>query len=196
MISPPKNRLLSYLKKNDFITHKEAEALGINKMTLSNMTKEGILQRPAKRIYSTQTNWLTHPLRRYAPACTLYPDAIVCGISALTYYDLTDEEERKVWLAFPQHHRIVNQEYRIIYPSGFSYTLGVTKHVLGKREVRIYDIEKTVVDAFKYLPIDIAHKALRAYLKRKDKSLDRLTEYSRQMKKPLHDTLTVLLSDD
>jgi predicted transcriptional regulator of viral defense system len=196
MAFSPRERLLRFLRRSDFATLKEAQAFGVSKMTLSHLVREGVLLRPAKRIYTTKTDWLTDPLRRYAPACTLYKDAVVCGVSALTYHDLTDEEEKRVWLAFPQSHRVVNQEYRLIYPRGASYTLGVIRHAVGKREVRIYNAEKSVVDAFKYLPIDVAHKALRAYLRRKDKNLDMLTKYARQLRKPLDDILAVLLSDE
>lgn len=170
--------------------------MGVGKMALSRMVAEGILYRTARRIYASNIDWLTDPLRRYAPACTLYPDAVVCGVSALTYYDLTDEEERKIWLAFPQSHRVVNQEYRIIYPQGPSYSLGIVQHRFGKREVQIYDREKSVVDAFKFLPVDVGYKALRGYLKLKNSNLDKLSRYSKQVRKPLDEIIAALLSDE
>lgn len=191
-----RDNMLKYLEKNDFITLDEAVAKGVSKMALSRMVAKGALYRPAKRIYASNPDWLTEPLRKYAPACALYPDAIVCGVSALIHYDLTDELERKVWLAFPQSHRVVNREYRIIYPSGPSYSLGIVRHRVGGREVRIYDREKTVVDAFKFLPVDVAHKALRGYLKFKDKDLNKLSRYAKQLRKPLDDVITILLSDE
>lgn len=196
MKATPRDKLLRFLSRNDFVTLKEAQAFGVSKMTLSHMVRDGVLHRPARRIYTAQTDWLAHPLRRYAPACTLYADAVVAGVSALTYYDLTDEEEKKIWLAFPRHHRVVNQEYRTIHPSGVSYTLGIARLCVGKRDVRLYGPEKSVVDAFKFLPVDVAHKALRAYIKRKDKNLDKLASYAKQMRKPLDNILTVLLSDE
>ncbi len=192
----PKTKLMARLEKQDFVTHHEAIDLGVSKMTLSNMVKGEILYRPMGRIYTKKLDWLTDPIRRYAPACTLYSDAVICGVSALTYYDMTDEEERKVWLAFPQTHRVVNQEYRIVYPSGASYSLGIVRQKCGKRQVRMYDREKSVVDAFKHLPIDVGYKALRAYLKRKDSDPEKLSQYAKKMKKPLDDTIRVLLSDE
>lgn len=196
MSMEPKAKLLKFLDKNDFVTLHEAMDMGVNKMALSRLVAEGALYRPAKRIYATKTDWLTDPLRKYVPACTLYPDAIICGISALNYYDLTDEYERQIWLAFSQNHRVVNSEYRIIYPQGPSYSLGIVRHRVGKHEVRIYDIEKTVVDSFKYLPIDVGYKALRGYLRLKDMDLTKLLEYARKMRKPLDDMVTTLLSDE
>ena len=190
------SKLIKFIKENDFITLQEAMDKGVSKMALSRMVKEETLHRTATRIYSTKIDWLTDPLRKYAPACTLYPDAVVCGVSALTYYDLTDEEERKIWLAFPQSHRVVNQEYRLIYPQGPSYLLGIVRHRVGNREVRMYDLEKTIVDAFKFLPIDAAHKALKGYMKLKNKDYNKLSRYAKQMRKPLDDELTLLLSDE
>ncbi|MBN1282490.1 MAG: hypothetical protein JXA24_01810 [Proteobacteria bacterium] len=191
----PKDKILKFLNRNDFVTLDEADAMGVGKMVLSRLVAQGVLYRPAKRIYTVNLDWLTDSLKRFAPACALYSDAVICGVSALTYYNLTDEEERKVWLAFPQKHRVVNREYRIIYPSGRCYSLGIERHKVGGRQVRIYDKEKSVVDAFKYLPVDVAHKALRSYLRMKDKDLNKLTGYARQMRKPLDEIITIFLAD-
>jgi len=190
-----KDKVLTFLEKNDFILLDEAVAMGVSRLILSRLVAQGVLHRPAKRVYTSNFDWLTDPLRRYTPVCAIYPDAVICGVSALTYHDLTDEEERKVWLAFPRKHRVVNREYRIIYPSGRCYSLGILRHKMGRREVRIYDKEKSVVDAFKYLTVDVAHKALRGYLRMKDKDIDKLTRYARQMRKPLDEIITIFLAD-
>ena len=190
------DKLLKFLEKNDFVTLSEALKMGVSKMALSRMAKEGVLHKPAKRIYSKNTSWMGEPLRQYAPACTLYPDAVVCGVSALNYYELTDEFERKIWLAFPRHHRIMNQEYRTVYPRGDSYSMGIVRHKIGLRKVRIYGREKSVVDAFKLLPIDAAYKVMRAYMKLKDKDLDKVSWYAKKMRKPLDEIMTILLSDE
>lgn len=191
----PKDVLFKTLKKNDFVTFEEATDMGVSKLMLSRLVAEGVLYRPSRKIYTTSLEWLTDPIKKYAPACTLYPDAVICGISALIFHELTDEEERKVWLAFPRDHRVVNNEFRILYPSGLAYSLGREKHRQAGREVRIYNLEKSVVDAFKYLPIDVAHKALRGYLKRRDRNLDKLVRYGRQLRKPLDETIAIMLAD-
>lgn len=192
----PKEKLLKLLNRTDFATLDEAADIGVTKITLSRMVAAGTLYRPAKRIYTATTDWLTDSLRKYAPACTLYPDAVVCGVSALLHYELTDEQEHKIWLAFPRKHRIINQEYRVVYLREPSYSLGLLQHRVGKHVVRIYVREKTIVDAFKMLPIDVAHKALRGYLRLKDRDLTKLSRYAKQMHKPLDDIVATLLSDE
>lgn len=191
-----KQRLLNFLEKNDFATLDEARGMGLNKMALSRMVAAGTLLRPRPQIYASSDDWLTDPLRKYAPVCALYPDAVVCGISALNYYDLTDEFEHQIWLAFPRQHKIFNKNYRAVYPRNASYFLGIVSHRVGKHIVKIYDREKTVVDAFKLLPIDAAHKVLRGYLRLKDMNLSKLLDYARKMRKPLDETVTTLLSDE
>lgn len=91
---------------------------------------------------------------------------------------------------------IHHSRYRAIRPAGLAYTLGVAKHRFGKREVRIYDREKTVVDAFKYLTEKIAFKALKGYLKRKEKNVPKLCDYARRLRKPLDQAVTLLLADE
>lgn len=187
---------MKFLEVNTFSTLGEAKKMGISPMTLSRLVASEELFRTEHGIYTHDPDWLTEPLKKYVAACTLYPKAVICGISALTYYDLTDMEERQVWIALPAPMIIHNPRYRVIRPSGIAYTLGIEKHSFGKRVVRIYDLEKTVVDAFKYQTEEVAFKALKGYLKRKDKDIEKLCDYARRLKKPLDEIVTVLLSDE
>ena len=194
MISKPK--LFEYIQRHHFITLTEAESLGVSRMSLGRLVAKGELHKVEKQIYSTELDWLTDPLKKYMPVCALMPDAVICGISALTYYDLTDEEERKTWIALPQKRRIRNSRCRVIRPSGLSLTIGIKKFHFGKREVRIYDQEKTIVDAFKYLTEEVAFKALKNYLKRKNKNMDKLLDYARKLKKPLDKTVKAIFAEE
>jgi predicted transcriptional regulator of viral defense system len=187
---------MKYLATHDFIATDEAKRLGINPMMLSRLARDQELFRIERGLYTKDTAWLTDPLKKYLPICTAIPEAVVAGLSALTYYDLTDEEERQVWISLPSHKKLKNPRYRVIRPSGRNYKLGVERHSFGKREVRIYDMEKTVVDAFKYLSEEAALKVLKAYLKRPNKDVTKLCEYGRKLKKPLDDIVRVLMAEE
>lgn len=191
-----KEKLIKFLDIHAFITLREAKKGGINPMMLSRLVASEELFRTEHGIYTHNPDWLTDPLKKYVAACTLYPKAVICGISALTYYDLTDMEERQVWIALPAPMVIHNPRYRVVRPSGIAYSLGIEKHTFGKRKVRIYDLEKTVVDAFKYQTEEVAFKALKGYLKRKEKDIQKLCDYARRLKKPLDEIITALLSDE
>ena len=190
------DKIMKFLDKNTFITLSEAKKLGISAMMLSRLTEGGELYRVEHGVYAKNLDWLTDPLKKYIVACHRYPKAVICGISALTNYDLTDAEERQTWIALPSKKALNNGHYRYIRPSGMAYSLGIQKHRFGKRMVRIYDIEKTIVDAFKYHTEEIALKALKGYLKRKDKNVKKLCDYARRLKKPLDNTVAILLADE
>lgn len=196
MVMNAKERLEKQLKKNDFITIEEARDFGISPMLLSRMVAKEELFRIGRGIYAHDIDWLTKSLKKYRPVCTLVPDAIISGISALNYYKLTDQEERQIGVTLPFNKRLKDQRYRIIRARGSNYTLGITVYHFGKHDVRIYDIEKTVVDAFKYQTEEIAFKALKSYLKRKEKDVSKLCGYARKMRKPLDKIVAALLADE
>lgn len=189
-------RLIKFIECNYFITTNEAVKLGINPMTLSRLTASETVYRLEHGVYTTNLDWLTHPLKKYMVACTRFSKGVICNISALTYYDLTDEEERQIWIAVPPPQTINNSRYRVIRPTGSAYTLGIEKYRFGKRVVRIYNLEKTIVDSFKYNTEEIALKALKNYLKRKNKDVHKLIKYSRTLAKPLDKIITVLMADE
>jgi predicted transcriptional regulator of viral defense system len=195
MSVPP--ALLSHLKKNTFVTPEEAILMGFNKMMLTRLVKQGHLYRVERQVYTMGLEWLTHPAKKYLAVCALYPDAVISGLSALTYHDLTDQEERKTWVMIPQKKRLFNRRLCIIRPTGTGMNLGVLKIRFGdSREIRVFDKEKAIVDAFKHLSEEVALKALRIYLKSKDKNIEKLLDYGRRLKKPLGETVKVLLSEE
>lgn len=65
------------------------------------------------------------------------------------------------------------------------YELGITTVNEGRNKFRIYDIEKTVVDIIFYrekVGIEETKEILVNYLRRKDRNLNRLLDYSEKMK--------------
>ena len=191
-----KHNLLKFIDKNQFITVNEAKRQGISPMMLSRMAAKEELFTTERGVYTTSLEWLTDPLKKYLPACALYPKAIISGISALTYYNLTDEEERKIWITIPIDQVIKNPHYQAIRSQGVCYSLGIQTFTFGRRKVRIYDIEKTVIDAFKYQTEEVAYKALKGYLKRKDNNIRKLCGDAGKLKKPLEDKVRFFLAEE
>jgi predicted transcriptional regulator of viral defense system len=185
-----------HLANSLFLTTSEARQLKINPMMLSRLCQGGELFRIGHGVYTDDLTWLTDGLKKYIVPCSIYPKAVVCGLSALSYYNLTDEEEDKVWLTVPRPIQIVSPQYTCIRSSGVNYKLGINTHKFGKRTVRIYNVEKTVIDSFKYLWEEVAYKALKGYLKREDRNVKKLCEYGRQLKKPIDEVVSAILSDE
>ena len=88
------------------------------------------------------------------------------------------------------------KNYQMLRLSGNCYSLGIEKYHFGKRKVLIYDAEKSVVDAFKYLWEEVAFKALKIYLKKENKDVKKLCAYGIKLKKPLDDYVAAILADE
>ena len=112
------------------------------------------------------------------------PGAVICLVSALSYYELTTFNPSKIYIA------IANKKYapKIIYPPvevfyfrERSYSSGIEtiKTVYG--DVKIYNREKTVCDMFRYrnkLGEDLALEGLKNYIGSKGADLHKLKEYA------------------
>ena len=90
-------------------------------------------------------------------------NGVICLISALCYYNLTDQIMREFWFAVP-HASTAPKRSNARIVRMRNITLGQTVICIGGQELKIFDRERTVVDAFRYLDQEIAIKALKAYL--------------------------------
>lgn len=112
------------------------------------------------------------------------PNGVICLISALCYYGLTDEIMREYWIAIPHATTSPSRENaRIVRMRNISF--GKTTVKIGSRKIKIFDRERTVVDSFRYLDKETALKALQAYLKiekEKKPDIDKLLTYSKKLR--------------
>lgn len=75
---------------------------------------------------------------------------IVCLASALALYELTDEMPREHWLAVPNSTTAPKRDHSRIVRMRDIET-GKTLYPIGRETVVIFDRERTIIDAFRYL---------------------------------------------
>ena len=110
------------------------------------------------------------------------PQGIICLVSALALYELTDEMPREHWIAVPHSTTAPKRDHTRIIRMRDMKT-GKTMYTIGQETVVIFDKERTIVDAFRYLSKEIAIKALKAAASgRAPKKLDikKLQQYAKQ----------------
>lgn len=179
------HHFLKKLAKKPQFSVKEAEQIGVPRHVLAYFCKTGALKRISRGIYR---------LKSYEPdvevaweqlvvnASTI-PKGVICLISALSYYDLTDEIPRENWIAVPHSLRAPKRKgVRIVRMRNTE--LGKEEIVMGEYRVKIFDRERCIIDAFRYLSVEVAVKALRSYiLDSKHKcSFSKLTKYARTLR--------------
>jgi predicted transcriptional regulator of viral defense system len=157
---------------------------GVHHNTLRRLVNEGKVERVSRGLYRLcDAPW--HPNEDLAVVSARAPDSIVCLISALSFHELTTQVPHEVYIAVARNQRAPRIEHppiRCFRFSGKAFTEGVEVHSANGQTVRVYGIEKTVVDCFKFrnvVGLDVAIEALRDWERKRGRSVDKLMHYAK-----------------
>ncbi len=174
------------LSKKAIFSSAQGKEAGIPSRMLAYFCSKGQIERVSRGMYKIKAWDFNDEFEWEDLALTALsiPNGVICLISALCYYGLTDEIMREFWIAIPNSSTSPFRENaRIVRMRNIS--LGQTTIKIGKQKLKIFDRERTLVDAFRYLDKEIALKALQAYLKiGKDKKpdIDKLLRYAKKLR--------------
>jgi predicted transcriptional regulator of viral defense system len=154
--------------------------LGLSWRQIQHLLDNGKLDRVGRGLYV----WKKLPPsqhRALAEAAVRVPHGVVCLLSALAFHRLGTQVPHAVWMAVRRGSRLPRGAPRleIVQFSGDAWTVGVETHEIESTTVRITSPAKTVADCFKFrskVGQDVAVEALRDYLRRRGRSIDRLFE--------------------
>lgn len=182
-------KIAELLKRPSF-TSKDAKSLGVSAATLAYYVKAGDLVRIGHGVYRGNKAPVTEEFRweDLIDAVQRTKGGIICLTSALALYGMTEEIPRQHWIAIDHktRHRS-NSSTKVIRMRNLS--LGKTAKNVGGISVAIFDRERTIVDAFKYLSRETAVKALKIAVTKKGAeklSFEKLNQYAYQLKVDMH----------
>lgn len=180
--------LLAPLLKKPYFTAKDAKTLGIHSSLLHHYVKKGILKRISRGLYRSST-YQSQEFRWEDLIEAVYsvPGGVICLISALAIYDLTEEMPRQFWIAVKNGTSMKRpKEYKIIRLRNMH--IGKTTLELEGVSVPIFDRERTILDAFRLLSPEIAIKALKKALSPSKQRLDliKLQKYAKVLRVSIH----------
>lgn len=158
--------LLERLLKKPVFKASEARSIGIPSRMLAYFCQKDVIERVGRGVYKVveASSGVDLDFEELVLTVSSIPRGVVCLISALCYYKLTDQIMREYWIAVPNSDKSPKRPHaRIVRMRNM--TLGLTTVKMGKYKVKIFDRERTIIDAFRYLSDEVAIKALRAYLK-------------------------------
>lgn len=177
--------LLSPLLERGCFTSQEAKEKGVHPATLCYYSKIGILKRVRRGVYQ-KANYQNLSVFRWEDlieAVCAIKGSVVCLISALAVYNLTEEIPRQHWIAI-RHGTSAKTTKEIKIVRYRDMELGKTEVNLEGITIPIFDRERTIIDAFRLLSHEIAIKALKMAIAQKGKeriNLVKLQEYAKKL---------------
>lgn len=177
---------LEQLLRAPNFTSKEARACGVSPATLAYYVRTREIERISRGLYrgAKAPDMLNFQWEDLVTIVRSTQDGVICLISALALYELTEEIPRQHWIA------IKNTTSRPVDP--MVKVVRMRNHILGKTlididgtAVPIFDRERTILDAFRYLSKETALKALKMGLQQpieKRIDLNKLRAYAKKMK--------------
>jgi predicted transcriptional regulator of viral defense system len=162
----------------------EALRLGIHPRTLYAMRDEGVLECLSRGLYRLSD---LPPLGSpdLVAVALKVPAGVVCLISALAYHQLTTQIPHEVYLALPRGTEPPRLDYppiRTFWFTGKAFAEGIATHKVDGVPVRIYGVEKTLADCFKYrnkIGLDTAVEALKGYVSSRRVDVDKIMGFAR-----------------
>lgn len=165
------------------ITNKELKTLHIPTIYLTRMMEKGELIRADRGIYIDSNG----DYDEYYFFHKRYQVAVFSYVSALYIHQFTDiiptEMEVTVYKGYNPHR--ISRSARVHYATKAIYDLGITegKTMFGNT-VKVYDLERTVCDLIKNrneIESELFSKTINRYVRYKNKDLNKLYAYSKQM---------------
>ena len=162
----------------------EAVKHGITRYMLYSLKAKGIIEQVSRGIYRlVELPPISNP--ELVTVSLRFPNAVVCLISALAFHDITTQIPHAVSVAVGRNSRIPSLAYPPIQAHRFSnksYKSGIEAHQIDGVSVKIYCVEKTLADCFKFrnkIGLDVALEALKLYRERNKFKPMELLDYAK-----------------
>lgn len=168
-----------------FFSSAEARSLGVHPSLLAYYCKTGALERVGRGLYREPGREFDVPIEWEDLVITALsiPDGVICLSTALSFFNLTDEFVREFWIAVPKDKWPPKRDHtRIVRMTDME--LGRVSIKVGEATVPFFNRERTIVDSFRYLPIETSLTALKRYLMTDadhKPNLEMLTEFAKAL---------------
>lgn len=177
-------RILDLARRKALVSAADVREHGWSSQILIKLHRDGKLERVTRGLYALPGAEPTSH-RSLAEVCRRVPKGVVCLLSALQFHEIGTQLPHEVWIAVPEGTQTPAIDYpplRIVRLRGAAHADGIETATEGGSAVRVYGIEKTVADCFKFrhkIGLDVALEALKDAWGQRKLSADRLTHFAR-----------------
>jgi len=168
-----------FIKNKGYARMKDMKASGFQTRDIRNLLKADRIVKVKPGVYRLAD---TQPGESsgLVEVCLAIPKAVICLFSALAFHELTTFVPTAITYAIPRSDKPVKLAHPSTEPYFFSeaqYKTGVEHRETKFGGIRLYGMEKTICDCFRFrnkLGEDIALEGLKEYLRRRDRDLNKL----------------------
>lgn len=162
----------------------KAVAAGIPARTLYSLYEAGVIEQVSRGLYRLKDLGPIEAPDLFTVAKKI-PNGVVCLISALAFHGLTTQIPREVDVALKkgsEKPRLTSPPIKFYWISDPAFSAGIETHTVDGALVRVYSVEKTLADCFKFrnrIGQDLCIEALKEWKQRKRPDVKALLHYAR-----------------
>lgn len=176
--------ILGLARTQALVSAADVRERGWSPQLLIKLHRNGKLERVARGLYALPGAEPTN-YRSLAEVCRRVSKGVVCLLSALQFHEIGTQIPHQVWLAVPEGTQTPAIDYpplRIVRLRGDAYDEGIETFFEAGSAIRVYSLEKTVADCFKFrnkIGLDVALEALKDARNQRKLVVDRLIRFAR-----------------
>lgn len=181
------------LKKGPF-SIKTAGSYGISRYQIYRLAKKGQLERLERGVYRVPVMDINDEDTYRAATLIVGSASAICLLSALSYYNLTDEIPRQTWIMVEKQKRVLHPHIRLVRTNQPKWNIGVEKH----KGFNITSVERTIIDCIvghrylgKMIGIDVLKRALKEHKTSLNKVIAMASELGKL--KPIQNLIEILI---
>ena len=176
--------ILDLARTQALVNAADVRERGWSPQLLIKLHSNGKLERVARGLYALPGSEPANH-RSLAEVCKRVPKGVVCLLSALQFHEIGSQRPHQVWLGVPEGTQTPAIDYpplRVVRLRGDAYDEGIETFNEAGSAIRVYSVEKTIADCFKFrnkIGLDVALEALKDARNERKLVVDRLTRFAR-----------------
>lgn len=179
--------ILELAKRQGVITPADVRAIGLAPENLNKLAKLGKLDKIGRGLYRHPEFQATER-HSIVEVSRVVPEGVVCLLSALSIHGVGTQMPWEVWVAIPRGKRTPTTRQtriRAVTMTGASFDLGREEHLFEGVSVKVYSLEKTIIDCFRLRRLighDVAIEALREAIHLEKIDVSKLLQLASQLR--------------
>ncbi|MDP4116148.1 MAG: type IV toxin-antitoxin system AbiEi family antitoxin domain-containing protein [Bacteroidota bacterium] len=174
-----------FVKNKGYARMKDLKLSGIHTRKIAAARKDGVIERIKPGLYKL----VDYPWDEFSGFSDIYTansNSVICLVSACEYYGLTTFSPSEISVALPRNthqFKLTFPPIKVYFFTMKYYGTGITTVKSKSGTFKIYSIEKTLVDLFRYRKKtgdDIVLESLKNYLAQNKRNINKLLECAQQ----------------